>query len=165
MRGKNVVDDPRSPIHSALKLSGLVVVRDGGLLSVRNRIYEQVFTERWAKGAMPANWNQRVAMASVAVLIIGFSAWYTQFLPRPYTEALQTASEDYPANPYAELHKIPGYAGKADELLAEYWDRRAVKFGSVGDRDRSLLSRLQGLTANDSDVRRREASLLITPDY
>jgi WD40 repeat protein len=165
VRGKNVTDDPRSPIHSALKLSGLVVPRDGGLLTVRNRIYEQVFTERWAKDAMPANWNQRVAVASVVSLLMGFSIWYMQFLPRPYIEALQNASEDYPANAYTALQKIPGYAGKADELLAEYWDRRAIRFAATGERDLALFVRLQGLTAWDSDIRRREANLLVGSDY
>lgn len=165
VRGEKITDDTRSPIHTALKLSGLMVARRGGALTVRNRIYEQVFTERWAKEAMPANWNRRVAVASMAALLLGFGIWYQIFLPRPYIEALQSASEDYPAQAYAELHKIPGYAGKADELLAKYWDRRAIRFAAIGDRDQALFARLQGLTAKDSDMRRRETTLLIDSDY
>jgi hypothetical protein len=165
VRGKAVIDDPRSPIHTALKLSGLVVPRDGGVLTVRNRIYEQIFTERWAKDVMPADWNQRVAVASVFVLLLGFGVWYEVFLPRPYIEAIQAASEDYPAQAYADLRNIPGYAGKADELLAKYWDRRAIKYAAMGNRDQSLFARLKGLIAQDSDIRRREANLLIGLDY
>jgi WD40 repeat protein len=164
-RGQQVLDDPLSPIQTGLKLSGLAVVREGRVLSVRNRIYARVFSEEWAKSVMPRDWNRRVAVASVALLIVGFGVWYTQFLPRPYIVALQNASEDYPASTYAELHKIPGYASKADELLAEYWDRRAIKFAATGDRDQALFARLQGLTAQDSDIRRREANLLVGPDY
>ena len=165
VRGKNVTDDPRSPLYSALKLSGLVVTRDGRILAIRNRIYERVFTDRWAKDSMPANWNQRVAVASVAVLLLSFGFWYEILQPRPYIDELMRASEDYPAQAYTELHNILGYAGKADKLLAEYWDRRAIKFAATGDRDQALFARLQGLSAEDSDIRRRETNLLVGPDY
>jgi WD40 repeat protein len=165
VRGKHVTDDPRSPIHTALKLSGLVVARDGGMLTVRNRIYEQVFTKPWAKEAMPANWNRRVGVASVVTLLLGFGAWYEVFLPRPYIKAIQAATEDYPAQAYAELHDIPGYASKADELLAEYFDRRAMEYEADARRDESLLAHIAALTMKDSDVRRRRATSLIGTDY
>ncbi|MBD0304978.1 MAG: AAA-like domain-containing protein [Nitrospiraceae bacterium] len=117
-----VLDDPLSPIHSSLKLSGLVVPRDGGALAVRNRIYERVFTDQWAKEAMPANWSRRVAVASLAALVLGFGVWYEVLQPRPYIETLQTAREDYQVayQAYQNLHSIFGYGGKADRLLAEF---------------------------------------------
>ena len=164
-RGQQVLDDPLSPIQTGLKLSGLVVVREGRVLTVRNRIYARVFSDDWAKAAMPGDWNRRIAVSSVAMLLLSFGFWYEILQPRPYIDELMRASEDYPAQAYTELHKIPGYAGKADELLAEYWDRQAIRFAAIEDRDRTLFTRLQGLTAQDSDPRRREAALLVEGDY
>ena len=40
-------DDELDPLRAALKLTGLVKVIDGGLLQVRNRIYEGVFDDVW----------------------------------------------------------------------------------------------------------------------
>ena len=165
LRSNNITDDTRSPIHTALKLSGLVIARDGRVFTIRNRIYERVFTERWVKEAMPTNWNQRVAVASVFTLLLGFGIWYKIFLPGPFIEAIQDASKDYPEQAYTELRKIPGYGGKADELLAEYWDSRALRFAALGDRDKALFSRLKGLNVVDSDHRRRETALLLGGNY
>ena len=163
-RGKSVQDDPRSPIHAALKLSGLVIPRDG-LLSIRNRIYQEVFTERWAKGAMPANWNQRMAVASMALLLLAFGVWYEVLQPRPFIDELRRASEDYPIAAYNKLRTIPGYASNADALLAEYWDRQAVKYASAGDRDDSLFSNLVALRTDDQETRRHQANALVDADY
>lgn len=154
MQSKKVAADPRSLIHTALNLSGLVVVRDGEVLNIPNRIYELVFSERWGKEAMPANWPQRMAAGSLVLLLVSFGIWYEILLSRPYIEAMQAATEDYPVQLYIELRKIPGYAGKAEELLAEYWGRRAIRLASVGDRAHARFARLQGLTANDSSVGR-----------
>jgi WD40 repeat protein len=48
-RGGTVVDDATSALHAALKLSGVVGALPDGRLAVRNRIYDRVFTEKWAK--------------------------------------------------------------------------------------------------------------------
>jgi len=45
---RSVADDKRSLVYNALKLSGLVKVRQDGFLQVRNRIYETVFDVDWA---------------------------------------------------------------------------------------------------------------------
>ncbi|HJU04398.1 MAG TPA: AAA-like domain-containing protein, partial [Nitrospiraceae bacterium] len=165
--GKAVLDDPISPIHSALKLSGLVVPRGDRVLRVRNRIYERVFTGRWAKQTMPANWNQRVAIGLVAVLVLAFLFWYEVLQPRPYIETLQTVSEDYQVayQAYQNLHSIVGYGGTADRLLAEFWDRRSVRAQAEGDRDRGLLTTIQALNANETETRRRQSTLLVGSDY
>ena len=47
-----VSDDELDPIRSTLKLSGIVKVTDGGLLKVRNLIYEHVFDEVWVAEAV-----------------------------------------------------------------------------------------------------------------
>jgi len=46
-----VKDNKQSPIHNALKLSGIVKVDDYGSLRIRNRIYQEVFNEDWAKAS------------------------------------------------------------------------------------------------------------------
>ena len=48
-QGFIVKDNPLSAIHSALKLSGLVVPNAKRHLEIRNRIYADVFTEDWAQ--------------------------------------------------------------------------------------------------------------------
>ncbi len=145
-RGQAVIDSPLSPVHSALKLSSIVAPSKDRELHVRNRIYERVFTDEWAKKAMPRDWNRRIAIASVMVLLLGFGIWYTTFLSRPYINVLRTASEDYQVayDAYLKLRRIPGYAGKADELLAEFWDRRARLAEARGNRDEALLFMAQG---------------------
>lgn len=39
----------RSPVHSDLKLSGLILQREDHSLRVRNRVYEHVFNEEWVE--------------------------------------------------------------------------------------------------------------------
>jgi hypothetical protein len=57
LRDKRVTDDPLSPIHTTLKLSGLVVARDGVILTIRNRIYERVFSGDWVKNNATKRWG------------------------------------------------------------------------------------------------------------
>src|SRR5206468_3005721 len=52
-RGLPVADDPRSPDHMKLKLSGVVKPDASDRLIVRNRIYERVFNLDWIKAAIP----------------------------------------------------------------------------------------------------------------
>lgn len=47
--GEKVIDDMRSPVHSDLKLSGLILQREDHSLRVRNRVYEHVFNEEWVE--------------------------------------------------------------------------------------------------------------------
>jgi hypothetical protein len=55
-RGDKVIDDTRSPVHSGLKLSGLVVQREDRSLRVRNLVYERVFTDEWVRKAILDYW-------------------------------------------------------------------------------------------------------------
>ena len=50
--GKRVADDETNPLCALLKLSGVAKV-EGGLLKVRNRIYEHVFDREWVETHMP----------------------------------------------------------------------------------------------------------------
>jgi WD40 repeat protein len=166
-QGQPVNDAPLAPEQNHLKLSGIVKLDADRTLRVRNRIYERVFTSEWARRMMPPllTQGQRRTIASVAaLLLIAFGFWYTVFLPRPYIAALQAATDDYPAQAYNSLRRIPGYGGKADELLAQFWERRALRNNGKG-RDETLLERLQALAANPTELRRKEADLEISSDY
>src|SRR5205823_4828359 len=50
--GKRVPDDETNPLCGILKLSG-VAKEEGGLLKVRNRIYDRVFDREWVTAHMP----------------------------------------------------------------------------------------------------------------
>lgn len=67
-RGKKVRDEELSQVKSWLKLAG-VVCSKRGLLHVRNSIYEQVFTERWAREQLPINWPKQMAQVGKRLLL------------------------------------------------------------------------------------------------
>ncbi len=91
---KQVADNPLSPLHTALKLSGIVTSDSDGMLRIRNRIYELVFTDAWAKQAMPADWKRRVATAAVVLLCFLAVGWYEVIYPRLYISKLSKALDD-----------------------------------------------------------------------
>ncbi len=74
-KGKPVHDQPQSPVHSALKLSGLVKTDEQGRLVVRNRIYRRVFDARWIRSLRPTRWKQRAAVATLVLVAIVFGWW------------------------------------------------------------------------------------------
>jgi WD40 repeat protein len=81
-RGKTVRDEEASPLVSLLRLSG-IVRSEGGLLRVRNRIYERVFDGAWVRESMPdaevrrqraayrRGLTRAAAVAAVVVAIVG----------------------------------------------------------------------------------------------
>ncbi|MGH9753740.1 MAG: AAA-like domain-containing protein [Blastocatellia bacterium] len=165
-RGDKVIDDTRSPVHSGLKLSGLIAQSEDRSLRVRNLVYKRVFTDEWAKKAMPVDRRQRMAILSAAaMLLIGFGVWYTLFLPREYIRGINNAADDVPMDAYNRLHRLPGFGWKADELMAQFWERRALREEGEGNRDEALLSRLQSVSAKSTDPRRGEVNWLVGPDY
>lgn len=160
-RGHEVIDKPLSPVLSALKLSGIVKTDEHGRLVVRNRIYERVFNERWIKETMPADWNRRLAIAAV-VLLFGF---LELLLPQIYITAMNNAVDDVPRDAYLSLSRFPGYGSYADELMARYWDRRALRHEFAGKRDAALLYRLRAASEKDTNLRRAAANQLVVGDY
>ena len=166
-RGEQVPDDPTSPVTASLKLTGILAVDDNGQLRVRNRIYREVFDEDWIQNHLPAA-NYRAA----AVGVLGTSAaalllWYFVLWPRQYVRNLETALQDYPIaiESYQKLRAHPLYRWRANEMFAQFWDRRARWAAAQADRDRSLLCLLTALTFEDTARRRREAAELIGHDY
>ena len=70
--GARVPDKEQDQITSWLKLSGVVRRDEGGLLRVRNPIYEKVFDQRWARThrRLNINWRRRLAQAAAALVVI-----------------------------------------------------------------------------------------------
>src|SRR5262249_23751580 len=56
--GRRVGDDPANLLAGALRLSGIIRT-EGGLLKVRNRVYERVFDRAWVQENMPEAERQR----------------------------------------------------------------------------------------------------------
>lgn len=157
--GKNIKNIPISPIHAALRLSGVVKPDNKGFLRVRNLIYREVFSDAWVHEKMPSDSARKiwVAMVLVASGAAIFSLWYFVMFPVPLVRVLETAGNDIQVvyDAYDALNK-PFHRAKAHDLLAQFWERR-------GDRDRSLLVRasigetakVDGLIGTDYPLLRR----------
>ncbi len=153
-QGKRVLDNTLSPTHTQLKLSGVSVPRQDRSLGVRNKIYDEVFTTRWASQVMPIYWMRNIAAAAVLMLMVSMAYWYWGIFPRQYIDTIQTAREDAPLNAYRRLKRIPFYGKKADKSMAAYWERRALRAEFAGDGDSAILYRLQALASHDTRERR-----------
>jgi WD40 repeat protein len=165
LQGHPIIDEPLSFIHTALKLSGLVVPRENQQLSVRNRIYEQVFTTHWVKKVIPTDWKRNITIASIAVILLVLVIVFWAILPLQYIETIRTARDDAPIPAYKKLQKTPGFANKANDLFAEYWDRRALRNEAGQKRDEAVLYRLRAMKVKDTEIRRREIGSLVKDDY
>ncbi len=126
-KGVNVAADLGSPFQRRLMAIGLLEIDHDGNLCVRNRLYERVFTARWAN----ENLTMRLrvpAMVIAAFLVMTFIPfWYTQLLPRPYLEILTSTSTDleYAGEAYRNLRSFPGHADIADSLYLGFLTARA----------------------------------------
>jgi len=152
LKGKPVQDVPASPVHTSLRLSGAVKTDSERHLQIRNRIYRQVFTEKWIAEKMPTNlWL--IAGSAAAVVLLGiFSFWYFVLFPKPYIHDLEASDSSVgtAANAYRALQK-PFLRARANELYAQFWERRE-------DRDAAILIR-----AKSGD--RKGLAALIGYDY
>jgi len=203
-KGGKVILDPESPAQRRLISQGLLVPTRGGTLAVRSRLYHQVFTARWANEQLPFRWRRISAVAAAVLLTILVPIWYTQFLPRPWTAVLTSASATLPEarQAWETLSRLPGHGASADrmfldyltrmsrdatdvaaveaadellrtlpgaepladQLVAEFWDRRALASEFRHERDAALLARLRSLVEPTVE-RRRRAAALIGADY
>ena len=145
-KGGKVIADQALDIHKELLRSGLVVTDQTGRFQVRNRVYEQAFTAQWISQNLSFGWKNLATAAMVAIAIIGVPIWYTQYLPKPYEQALTTLDQDFISaqDAYRRLHFLPGYGGQADRLFAEYLtaqSRRSRRLVEV-QRFSELLSKM-----------------------
>ncbi|MEZ4861932.1 MAG: AAA-like domain-containing protein [Caldilineaceae bacterium] len=107
--GERVPDDDRSTIQNRLELYGLVGVAQG-ILQVRNRIYEEVFTTAWIDSVMPINRRRRTALvAAIAALLVlanvtAFILWQSD----PTCSELQAQFEKNITNSSIRLSALAG---------------------------------------------------------
>jgi hypothetical protein len=72
-RGEAIPEDRRSPLQARLRLIGLVSA-EGGVLTVRNRIYRQVFDLKWIRANTPVPWGRIATVMSVIISVIALIA-------------------------------------------------------------------------------------------
>ena len=65
-----------------------------GNLRVRNRLYERVFTTRWANESIRMQWRVPLAAAAFIMLLVLIPFSYTQWLPRPYMNVLTSPTAE-----------------------------------------------------------------------
>ncbi len=130
-----VATDLGSPTQRRLIALGLIVIDDEGQLKVRNRLYQSVFTARWANENLPNHWRAP-AIAVIAMLaIIAVPFWYTQLLPRSYVHTLTSDSAELAAieGAYESFRTFPGHVESADNLYRSALRNRAAIVTDLAD--------------------------------
>lgn len=126
-KGIEVAADLGSPLQRRLIATGLIEIDHDGNLGVRNRLYESVFTARWANENLPTRLRVPLAAVGVLVLLTFVPFLYTQWLPRPYMSVLTspTVELDVAREAWENLRSFPGHADTADNLFREFVELRA----------------------------------------
>ena len=136
-KGVEVTADLGSTLQRRLMAVGLIEIDHDGNLRVRNRLYEAVFTARWANDNLPNRLRVPAMVAGVLVLLTLLPMWYTQWLPRPYMTILTspTVELDVAQSAYENLRSFPGHADTADNLFRGFVDQRAGLATTVSEID------------------------------
>ena len=134
-KGIEVAADLGSPVQRRLIAVGLLVIDYEGNLRVRNRLYESVFTARWANENLPIRLRIPLIAVGIVVLFTLVPFWYTQWLPRPYLAVMTspTVELDVALEAYENLRSFPGHADAADKLLRGFVEQRASLAADLTD--------------------------------
>jgi subtilisin-like proprotein convertase family protein len=126
-KGMKVAYDPESPRHRELLAIGLVVVGSSGNLVIRNRVYEMVFTARWANENLPLRWRGPAVAALVIIALTAIPFVYTQLLPKPYLRVISDTTLDVQtvSDAYVNLRSFPGHVDAADRMYQSSLEYRA----------------------------------------
>ncbi len=126
-KGIEVPADLGSALQRRLMAVGLLVIDEESNLSVRNRLYELVFTARWANENLPIRFKVPAIVAAVLLLFALIPLWYTQWLPGPYVRALTSDEVEIPVaiEAYENFRSFPGHADTAENLFRNFLQRRA----------------------------------------
>jgi WD40 repeat protein len=127
-KGVEVSTDLGSPLQRRLMAVGLLTVDENGELRVRNRVYEAVFTARWANENLPTRWRAPLSAVGLLLLIVVGPLWYTQWLPGAYVEVLTSpvVDLDVAESAWLNLRSFPGHADSADNLYRNFLQSRAA---------------------------------------
>ena len=126
-KGVFVETDLGSPTQRRLIAVGLIDIDAEGQLKLRNRIYETVFTARWANENLPTHWRAPLIAAAVLLVVVAIPFWYTQLLPRSYVEALTSDTIELASaeQAYTNFRSFPGHVDSADSLFESFLRNRA----------------------------------------
>ena len=127
-KGIHVPADLGSGLQRRLMAVGLLEVDESGDLKIRNRIYENVFTARWANENLPIHWRVPIIAVGVVLLITAIPLLYTQWLPRAYQNVLTTMETELVVaeTAWLNLRSFPGHADVADSLYRSFLRGRAA---------------------------------------
>ena len=134
-KGGRTPADLGSPLQRRLIECGLLEIDNGGELGIRNRLYREVFTTRWANENLPVRWRVPAAVAAGILLLLAVPFWYTQALPGSYVDLL--SAPDTPAATataaWRNLRSFPGHRDNADRMMLAYLQTRAQIVDDVDD--------------------------------
>ena len=136
-KGIEVPADLGSAPQRRLIAVGLIEIDHDGNLRVRNRLYEAVFTARWANENLPTRLRIPAMAAGILVLLALLPFWYTQWLQGPYMAILTspTVELDAAVSAYENLGSFPGHADTADNLFRTFVEQRALAATTKGEID------------------------------
>ncbi len=126
-KGIEVPADLGSTLQRRLMAVGLIEIDSDGNLRVRNRLYELVFTARWANENLPLRLRVPAMVAGVFLLFALVPFWYTQWFPGIYTSVLTspTVELDVARSAYENFRSFPGHADTADRFFRSFIEQRA----------------------------------------
>ncbi len=126
-KGVEVSADLGSPLQRRLIAIGLVEVDEDGGLRVRNRLYEAVFTARWANENLPIHFRVPAIIVGVLLLLAMIPFAYTQWLPRPYMNVMTAPDVELETatTAYENLRSFPGHSDTADTIFRQFLERSA----------------------------------------
>lgn len=148
-KGVDVLYEPASRPQRKLMACGLVTPADDGRLAIRNRLYELVFTARWANHHLPLHWRGPALATALVIALVAVPFWYTQLLPKPYMRVLvsPTLPLDTVSDSWRNLRSFPGHSETADRLYINLLGNRADlaadrnQIESIAERARELPGR------------------------
>jgi WD40 repeat protein len=132
-KGVPVAIDLGSRLQRRLIAVGLLSIDDEGELKIRNRIYESVFTARWANENLPTRLKAPLMALAAIFLVIAIPFVYTQWLPLVYVGTLtsQTVELESAETAWHNLRSFPGHSGTADNLYRNFLQSRAARADDV----------------------------------
>ena len=127
-KGIEVPADLGSPLQRRLMALGLLVIDEDSNVGIRNRLYELVFTARWANENLPTYFKVPAMVAAVLLLFAMIPFWYTQWLPGPYARTLAADGTELSVatSAYENFRSFPGHADTAENLYRRFLERRAL---------------------------------------
>lgn len=134
-KGATIAADLGSPLHRRLIALGLLEVDEAGDLAIRNRVFEAVFTARWANENLGVHWRTPLLVTAALALVVLLPLWYTQSLPKPYAAILTSSATELPQaeSAWRNLRSFPGHGNSADKLYRAYLGSVAAVAESPGE--------------------------------